>query len=103
MLSLKKFGCAICEVLKDQYLKHLIKANFHHQFVTNVAKGFPHMFASLNCMHYKWENYHTTWKSQSITKIFTNSIIFEAIVDKSLWIWQCFFGLPSGNNDLNVG
>jgi hypothetical protein len=26
----------------------------------------------------------------------------EAIADQSLWIWHVFFGLPSGNNDINV-
>jgi hypothetical protein len=26
----------------------------------------------------------------------------EAIVDQSLWIWHAFFGLPGGNNNINV-
>jgi hypothetical protein len=30
------------------------------------------------------------------------SIILEAIVDQSLWIWHVFFGLPNGNNDINA-
>jgi hypothetical protein len=30
MLSLKKIGCAICEVFMDQYLKQPIMGNFHH-------------------------------------------------------------------------
>jgi len=29
-------------------------------------------------------------------------IILETIVDQSLWIWHVFFGLPNGNNDINV-
>ena len=30
------------------------------------------------------------------------SIILEAVCYQSLWIWHAFFGLPDGNNDLNV-
>jgi hypothetical protein len=29
-------------------------------------------------------------------------MILEAIVDQSLWIWHAFFGMPGGNNDINV-
>ena len=29
-------------------------------------------------------------------------MILEAIADQSLWIWHSFFGLPGGNNDINV-
>jgi hypothetical protein len=30
------------------------------------------------------------------------SIILEEVVDQRLWIWQAYFGLLGGNNDLNV-
>ena len=31
-----------------------------------------------------------------------NSIISKAIEDQSLWIWHAFFGLPGGDNDINI-
>jgi hypothetical protein len=30
------------------------------------------------------------------------SIILEAVADQSLWIWHAFFGMPGGNNDINI-
>jgi len=30
------------------------------------------------------------------------SISLEVIVDQTLWIWHAFFGVPRGNNDVNV-
>lgn len=30
------------------------------------------------------------------------SIIFEVVCDHNLYVWHTFFGLHSGNNDINV-
>lgn len=30
------------------------------------------------------------------------TVTLEAVVDARLWCWHCFFGVPGGNNDLNI-
>jgi hypothetical protein len=53
-------------------------------------------------MHWDWEKCSATWQGQFQDKDKNRSIILEAIADQSLWIWHAFFGLPGGNNDINV-
>jgi hypothetical protein len=49
-----------------------------------------------------WKNCPIAWQGQFQDKDGARSVILEAIADQSLWIWHAFFGLPSGNNDINV-
>lgn len=72
------------------------------QLVINEVRDFLDVFASINYMHYQWKNCHVAWQSQFQDKDEHKSIILEAIVDQSLWIWHTFFGLLGGNNDINV-
>jgi hypothetical protein len=60
------------------------------------------MFASLDCMHWTWKNCPVAWQGQFQDKDKNRSVILEAIADQSLWFWHAFFGLPGGNNDINV-
>lgn len=60
------------------------------------------MFASLDCMHYRWKNCPATWHGQFMDKDRDRSIILEAVADQRLWFWHAYFGLPGSNNDLNV-
>ena len=60
------------------------------------------MFASLDCMHWQWKICPVAWQGQFQDKDKKRSVILEAIADQSLWIWHSFFGLPGGNNDINV-
>ncbi len=60
------------------------------------------MFASIGCMHWSWKNCPMAWQGQIQDKNKTRNIILETIVNQSLRIWHTFFGLPKGNNDVNV-
>ncbi len=60
------------------------------------------MFSSLDCMHYHWKNCDVAWHGSFINKDGNKSIILEVIKYQRLWIWHAYFGLPKGNNDLNV-
>lgn len=93
MLCLKKFVRAVREVFEGRYLRQPTAADVRCQMENNAARGFPGMFASLDCMYYDWKN----WKKDR-----NNAIILEAIVDKRSWIWHCHFGLPGGKNDLSL-
>ena len=60
------------------------------------------MFGSLDCMYWMWKKCPTAWQGQFQNKDGCRSVILEAIVDQFTWIWHTFFGLPRGNNDINV-
>ncbi|XP_047966000.1 uncharacterized protein LOC125210495 [Salvia hispanica] len=70
----------------------------------DTVHGFPEMLGSIDCMHWEWKNCPAAWRGQ-----FTNgykgthpTMILEAIVDYSLWIWHAHFGVAGSNNDINV-
>ena len=68
----------------------------------NQDRGWPCIFGSINCMHWKWKLCPVAlqWSYQDKNK--NRSIILEVVCDYRLWIWHAFFGIPGGNNDLNV-
>ena len=60
------------------------------------------MFGSIDCMHWICKNCPVVCQGQFHDKDKNRSIILEVIADQSLWIWHAFFGLPGGNNNINV-
>ena len=48
--------------------------------------GFPNMLGSIDCMHWKWENCLTVWKSQYCGHIHKLTIILETVASYDLWI-----------------
>ena len=78
------------------------KSDFLRQLAVNEKRSFPGMFASLDCMHYIWKNCLVAWQGQFQDRDGNRSIVLEAVADQELWIWHAFFGLPGGNNHLNV-
>jgi len=84
------------------YLRQLIRDNLEWQLEMNTTTRFVRMFVSFNYMHYKWKNCSIAWQFQFINKDRNDFIILKVIIDKCLWFWHVHFGLPSGNNDLNV-
>ena len=36
------------------------RADFEHQLAINIQRGFPGMFASLDCMHYQYNFFPVT-------------------------------------------
>jgi hypothetical protein len=102
MECMKRFCLAIRAEFEEHYLRQPTRADFDKQLAINSARGFPGMFASLNCMHYEWKNCPVAWQGDFGDRDGKKSIILEAVVDESLHIWHVFFGLPGSNNDLNV-
>jgi len=103
MESMKRFVKAVRVVFESQYLRQPIKQDLQYQMQINSDRGFPGMFASIDCMHWEWKNCPVAWQGQFQDKDKKKrSIVLEAIADQSLWIWHAFFGLPGGNNNINV-
>jgi hypothetical protein len=102
MLSLKRFVQAIRSIYESTYLRQPTREDREKQVAINTERGWPGMFASLDCMHYEWKNCPTAWQGFFQDREGKNSKILEAIADQSLWIWHAFFGVLEGNNDINV-
>jgi hypothetical protein len=101
-MSLKRFCVAIREEFESYHLRQPTRADFDKQLAINADRGFPGMFASLDCMHYEWKNCPVAWQGDFGDRDGKKSIILEAIADGGLHIWHAFFGLPGSNNDVNV-
>ena len=99
---MRRFVIAVRGSFESIYLRQPTKEDLECQMAINKDRGFPGMFASLDCMHWAWKNCPVAWQGQFQDKDKNRSIILEAIADQSLWIWHAFFGLPGGNNDINV-
>jgi hypothetical protein len=69
----------------------------------NKKRGFPGMFASWDCSHFKWDKcpvkYHGAYKSR-----YNNSktVVLECVVDCYMWIWYMNFGNAGSLNDINI-
>jgi hypothetical protein len=102
MESLKGFCIAIRAEFEEQHMRQPSHADFEKQFAINHERGFPGMFASLDCMHWEWKNCPVAWQGDFGDMDGKKSIILEAIADGGLHIWHAFFGIHGSNNDLNV-
>jgi hypothetical protein len=102
MECLKRFCLAIRALFEDYHMRQPTRVDFDKQLAINEARGFPGMFASLDCMHWEWKNCPVAWHGDFGDRNGKKSIILEAIATEDLHIWHAFFGLPSSNNDLNV-
>jgi hypothetical protein len=96
---------------------YLIKLNFGDEYLNrcptqlerekmlqlNSKRGFPGMFASWDCSHFKWEKcpirLHGQFKYRNGNQ---KTINLEALVDYHLRIWFCNFGNAGSLNDINV-
>jgi hypothetical protein len=100
--SLKRFCLALRAEFEAYHLRQPSRDDFLKQLTVNANRGFPGMFASLDCMHYEWKNCPVAWQGDFGDRSGNKSIILEAVANSSLHIWHVFFGLPGSNNDLNV-
>ncbi|XP_020262685.1 uncharacterized protein LOC109838672 [Asparagus officinalis] len=97
-----KFCCAIVEIFVERYLLTPNANDIARLLYIGKKRDFPGMLGSLDCMHWKWKNYPTTWSGQYVGRSGSPTIIFEAIADYDVWIWHTYFGMSGTNNDINV-
>ena len=60
------------------------------------------MLGSIDCMHWRWKNYPTTWSGFFTSHVNAPTIILEAVASQDMWIWHAFFGMPGSLNDINL-
>ncbi|KAK9225992.1 hypothetical protein WN943_011038 [Citrus x changshan-huyou] len=84
--SLKRLCRAIVEVVVEQYLRSPNANDVARLLHDGKEHGFPGMLGSLDCMHWKWKNYPTTWAGQYASRSGTPTIILEVVADYDLRI-----------------
>jgi hypothetical protein len=102
MEAMTRFVVAIRACFEGRYLRQPTHEDILRQMGINEARGFPGMFASIDCMYWAWKNCPMAWAGQFQNKDKKRSIVLEAVADQSLWIWHAYFGMPGSNNDVNV-
>lgn len=68
----------------------------------NEKSGFPGLFASWDCSHFKWDKCPISLDGQFKGRHEGKTIVLEAVVDCFLRIWYINYGSPGSLNDLNV-
>jgi hypothetical protein len=96
------FVQAVRACFEYRYLRKPTQSDILEQMDVNESRGWLGMFASLDCMYYKWKNCPVGLQGQYQNRDGDKSIILEAVVDYRGWIWHCYFRLSGSNNDLNV-
>ncbi|KAE8980403.1 hypothetical protein PF011_g22453 [Phytophthora fragariae] len=100
--TLQYFCRGVVRLFGPEYLRKPSQYGIEAMLEGNAARGFPGMIGRLDCVHWSWKNYPTAWAGAYRGKEGTSTVILEAVVSRSLWIWHAFFGTRGSNNDLNV-
>ncbi len=89
----------ISSISKNQLIN--LNSLKNHFFVNIKLKVFKDV-CMLGLHALLLEELSKAWQGQFYDKNNHNSIILETMVNLSFWIGHWHFGLPSGNNDMNV-
>ncbi|KAL9680401.1 hypothetical protein QQ045_018280 [Rhodiola kirilowii] len=99
---LKKWCAQVVEHYKDRYLRSPNAADLSRLLQRAEQRGFPGMIGSINCMHWEWKNFPTSWQGAYSDRKGCPTIILEALASYDTWIWHSFIGVPGTQNDINV-
>jgi len=100
--TLKEFVMTVIKVFGKEYLRPPRSEEIEHILSINLARGFPGMIGSIDCMHREWSNCPTGWQGMYRGHKGKPTLILEAVATQDLRIWHAYFGLPGSHNDINV-
>ncbi|WVZ50925.1 hypothetical protein U9M48_002130 [Paspalum notatum var. saurae] len=100
--ALIHFCSAVITAFGKEYLHSPTHTDVAHLLQEGEARGFPGMLGSIDCMHWEWRHYPTSWKGMFTGRGKHPTMILEAAASHDLWIWHAYFGLPGSCNDINV-
>jgi len=100
--TLKEFVMTVIEVFGKEFLRPPRSEEIEHILSINLARGFPGMIGSIDCMHWEWSNCPTGWQGMYRGHKGKATLILEAVATEDLRIWHAYFGLPGSHNDINV-
>lgn len=98
----REFASTVIELYEAEYLRPPTATEVRRIEEENVARGFPRMIGSIDCMHWDWSACPVALRGQYQNRKGKASLILEAVATKDLRVWHAFFGMPGSHNDLNV-
>jgi len=100
--TLKQFVMTVIKVFGKEFLHPPRSEEIEHILSINLARGFPGMIGSIDCMHWEWSSCPTGWQGMYRGHKGKPTLILEAVATEDLRIWHAYFGLPGSHNDINV-
>jgi len=101
--SLKDFCRLIVRLLGEEYLnRNPTELEKREILNLNKKRGFPGMFGSWDCKHFKWDKCPVRLSGQHKGKGGGKTLVLEAVADPNLYVWFSFFGEPGSLNDINI-
>lgn len=97
-----RFCDVVIDTCEAEYLRSPTEADVARLLTASEKRGFPGMLGSIDCSKWRWKNCPTAFHGHYKGKEKTPAVTLEAIVDRSMWIWHAFFGMPGCLNDINV-
>ncbi|XP_026410651.1 uncharacterized protein LOC113305874 [Papaver somniferum] len=99
---LKRFVRNIVRLYGGEYLRNPNQDDINRILAENEARGFSGMLGSMDCMHWPWKNYPSSWAGYYASYKGEPTIVLERVDTYDLCFWHAYFGSPGSNNDLNV-
>ena len=84
--SMRWFVKAVIAMFGDHYLRSPNNIDIARLLQMGEQRGFPDMLGSIDCMHWKWKNYPTSWQGMYTGHCHEPTIILEAVASQDLWI-----------------
>ena len=100
--AVKEFARLIIENFESEYLGYPEEDELRRVLEFNERRGFPGMFASWDCSHWKWKNCPITQAGQHKGRKEGKTLVQESVVDHDLYCYYHSFGFPGSCNDINV-
>jgi hypothetical protein len=99
---LRRYVKVVCEVFGEQYLRPLNEDDTARLLNIAERRRFLGMLGSINCIHWKWKNYPTTWQGMYCGHVKKPTVILETVASHDLRIWHAFFGLPQVRTTISM-
>jgi hypothetical protein len=96
-----RFAFGMVRAFGQKYLRAPNAEDTARILEQNAARGFPGMLGSIDCMYWRWKNYHAAWHGQFQGHKKDSTIILEVVANQDTWIWHAFFGMPGSCNDID--
>lgn len=102
--SIKAICALVVDCFGEYYLNRTPSVEERDRIlIFNAKRGFPGMFASWDCSHFKWDKcpvqYHGAYKSRCNN---SKTVVMECVVDCHMWVWYMNFENAGSLNDINI-
>ncbi|OBZ80531.1 hypothetical protein A0J61_11420 [Choanephora cucurbitarum] len=81
-----RFLKVIIKSFGNEYLRKSNTDDVKRLLVWEEMRGFPGILSSLDCMHWEWESFPSSWKGQYLNRKSNTTMVLKAVASYDLWI-----------------